>query len=514
MITRKVFRVMLFRFFLFVLSVFASVSVQAAEITEADLRQHIEILASDEYFGRKPGTEGENKTVNYIATKWAEAGLVAAAKPDGWYAPVNLVERIPVKQTAAFFINNTKRKKTFHPLPKHILLRGSEVESSLSNTPLVYVGLGNGDPADLKGAVSGKLAIISLRSPKDAEDFPDYRTRKAGLIEAGAIGIITVIKGKSRWRRSARRYRKGGTTLKGGLHHAQIEAIMTDVLLKKVLKKAGMDARQIIADAEGTDFEPILLPIEADISVDTVVREYISHNVVGKIAGSRPDKGAVLFLGHWDHFGECRAKNPENPEQDRICNGAVDNASGISLLIEVAKRLVSSGKPDRDIYFLATTAEEKGLLGARAFVVDPAFALDRLVAVFNADTIALSPTGKKIAVVGRGETELDEDIEKIAKAEGREIDKNDDANAFLKRQDGYVFLENKIPAFMITSAFSDEERLTGYLKGRYHDVSDEADGELILGGAAADANFHVALGRYFANIATYPQKPSSDNVEN
>src|SRR5690554_130805 len=160
---------------------------------------------------------------------------------------------------------------------------------------------------------------------------------------------------------------------------------------------------------------------------------------------------------------------------------------------------------------LAPTAEASELLGASAFVADPGFPLERSATASNADTIALGPTGERIAVIGLRQTDLDEDIKTVAASEGREIDDADGPNSFLKRQDGYVFLEKNIPAFMITSAFSDKERLDSYLNGRYHDVGDEADEALLLGGAADDADFHVALGRYFSSIDTFPSKTMVKN---
>jgi len=220
-----------------------------------------------------------------------------------------------------------------------------------------------------------------------------------------------------------------------------------------------------------------------------------------------------LFMGHWDHFGICRIEDPLEPGKDRICNGAVDNASGISLLIETARRLSGEGQ-DRDIYFLATTAEEKGLLGARAFTDNPPVALEKFIAVFNADTIALSDNGQEIAVVGPGDAGLGRDIGIVAAEEGREIDRSGKADAYIKRQDGYVFLELGILAFMISSAFADEERLKAFIDGPYHDVSDEVNDTLELTGAAADANFHVALGRYFASTARYPGIATSGAADN
>jgi len=500
---------MMLRFAFLSFLVALSSAIQAQPITEADLLKHIKILASDEFEGREPGTVGENKTINYIAAQWQQAGLVPATKNDSWYAPVTLIERRPTSQTIGLVVAKNNRTKKINVDDRHFRLRGSKKNSALANSQMVFAGYANQDDDLLKSAVDGKLAVILFTPPKDVDDFPDYRARKQALIKAGAWGVITVIEGKKRWRGSARRFQRGSTTLQGDIHHANIEGLISAGQLNKIARKAKLKFNDLKRDAATDGFAPIALPIFADITVDTDTREYISHNVIGRLAGNDPEAGAILYLGHWDHFGRCETKDENNPDKDLICNGAVDNASGMALLIEAAKELGKT-KLDRDVYFLGTTAEEKGLLGARAFVADSAFDLKRLKAVFNADTVALSPKGDLIAVVGRGETDLDGELEAVAKQEGREIDKTDKANAFLKRQDGFVFLEQDIPAFMITSAFSDQERLDAYLAGRYHDASDEADDGLILGGAAADANFHVALGRYFGNIATFPQKASGE----
>lgn len=479
------------------------IHAHAQDISEQDLREHIEILASDDFGGRKPGTVGENKTVNYIATQWQKAGLQPAG-PETWYAPVELVDRTPLGQSISFKHSDDGNEKVIRIDEDQIVLRGAEQSTTLSGVPVVFAGYGDLPAEEMKPVINGKLALILLSSPPDAKDFPAFQTRKANAIAAGASGVIAVVSSKSRFDRSARRFRRTSTGLAGDGQHAGIEGQISAEVAGRLFSKAGLDPKQLFKDAKQDGFRPIDTGITADLSTETRVRTYTSHNVIGKIAGSKPESGAVLFLGHWDHLGLCRVE----PAVDRICNGAVDNASGIALLIETAERL-ARGKPDRDIYFLATTAEESGLLGAKAFAANPAVPLDRLVAVFNADTVALAPTGKNIAVVGRGHAGLDEDIGKIARAEGREIDTTDNANAFLKRQDGYVFLEKHIPAYMITSAFSDQEQLDSFLNGRYHDVGDEADDALVLGGAAADANFHVALGHYFGSVDSFPAKTAS-----
>lgn len=475
-------------------------SGHAKDITEADLRAHIEILASDDFGGRKPGTAGENKTVNYIATQWQKAGLHPATGSDSWYMPVALIDRIPLRQMVKFSYPKRKQTASIRVDNDQIVLRGAVQSVNLSNAQIVYVGYGNLPEEDMAPIIDGKLVFMLMGSSK-RENISDYRRRKANVIAAGASGVITVISDNSRFERSSRRFRRASTGLDWEKRHADVEGIVSRAVADKIFDKAGLDFTHLYLDAEQEGFRPQTIDIYADVSVETLIRSYQSHNVLGKIAGSKPESGAILFLAHWDHLGECRSEHAA----DRICNGAVDNASGIALLIETAKRLAKE-QMDRDLYFLATTAEESGLLGASAFVESSGFPLGHLVAVFNADTVAVSPTGKRIAVVGRGHAGLDEDIEKIAQAEGREIDTSDKANAFLKRQDGYMFLEKDIPAYMITSAFADQAHLNLFLNGRYHDVGDEADEGLLLGGAAADANFHVALGRYFGSVDSFSEK--------
>jgi hypothetical protein len=483
-----------------------SFGARAETISEADLLRHIEILAGDAFEGRRPGTTGENKSVNYIATQWAAAGLKPAGEDGSWYAPVALVERLP--ETFQISFSNRLRGNPVRLLQDGIILRGRDPSFVQSNISVVFAGYG---PSGQDGSsVAGKLVLLPSKPTEASDDKPNFRNRKLELIRDGAVGVISVNDDQDRWPRSRRSYQRESTTLTDPENHAAVEGMISFDQFKRLVRQSGLDAKNLLADRGAISI--IDLDLSATAKVDTQVRAYMSHNVIGKIRGTEPESGALLFMGHWDHFGECRIEDPLEPHKDRICNGAIDNASGISLLIETAKRL-SADDHDRDIYFLATTAEEKGLLGARAFVEKPALALEDLVAVFNADTVALSDDVKNIAVVGLGQAGLDEDIEIVAAQEGREIDRSGKSDAFLQRQDGYVFLERNIPAYMITSAFADEERLQAYINGPYHDVSDEVNDNLLLAGAAADANFHVALGRYFSSTGTYPRLATSGGTD-
>lgn len=476
----------------------------AEDITEANLREHIEILANDKFTGRKPGTEGENKTVNYIATKWSEAGVLPAVG-DSWYQEIILSDQKPTASTLEFSQLGAETGKELAIDSDQFILRSDSEQVKLLDIPVVHVGYGLGKSEKLRRHVAGKIAIIYYDRPTEKPDASRYSLRREKVMDAGAAGVIAVVSSKNQWTRFERRFQRSRTGLYERSGTDQFEGVIRAKAMNRILRRMDIDAVDLKMRAFHDDFMPVDLDATASLSVDMSVRTYPSHNVVGKIPGSDPAAGSILFMGHWDGFGECRSEGAA----DRICNGAVDNASGIALLIETAERLARE-QHARDIYFLATTAEESGLLGAKAFLKKPVMKLDGLQVVFNADTNALSDNGDLIAVIGLGETELDADIKNVAKALGRTIDRSGTSDAYLERQDGYVFLEKGIPAFLISSAFADEERLNAYLGDRYHSVSDEADENLLLQGAAADANFHVALGRYFASTATYPAKETGE----
>jgi Zn-dependent M28 family amino/carboxypeptidase len=211
-----------------------------------------------------------------------------------------------------------------------------------------------------------------------------------------------------------------------------------------------------------------------------------------------------MFLAHWDHLGFCR---PEGAP-DRICNGAVDNASGVAMMIEVAGHLAAGPRPPRDILFLATTAEEEGLIGAGYFAAHPIVPLGAIVAAINMDTVAIQPAGAPVAVMGRGIPALDAAIAATVAAMGRRLDTDDEAAELVQRQDGWALARAGVPAIMVGGSFSDMALLNRFLEGRYHKPDDQADGQLVLDGAAEDANLAVALGRRLADPAAYarPQR--------
>ena len=260
----------------------------------------------------------------------------------------------------------------------------------------------------------------------------------------------------------------------------------------------------LVAAADEESFEPRSL--EATIAIDarSSRREFASNNVLGLIPGARPDAGAVMLMGHWDHLGECG----DAETGDLICNGAIDNASGIAVMLELSRRLAATGPHDRDIYVLATTAEEAGLLGARAFLEQSPIPLDSIVAVFNFDTVAIAPAGSPVGFIGEGRTAIDGIVLEALRDSGRELGNREFAESFIRRQDGWVFLEQGIPSVFLSTAFGSEILLGPYLQSDYHRPSDEIE-RIELGGAIDDLLLHEELVKRVANVATYPADASA-----
>ena len=222
-------------------------------------------------------------------------------------------------------------------------------------------------------------------------------------------------------------------------------------------------------------------------------------NLIGRLPGRHPEAGAVLLLAHWDHFGTCA----QPPAEHLICNGAIDNASGVAALTELARRLSKAPQAERDIYFLATTAEELGLLGAEAFAENPPLPLERIVAAFNLDSVALAPRGTPLGIVGKGLTRLDAAIAQVAREQRRKLADGAEGNRWLHRQDGWALIQHDVPAVMVTSTYGDLARLEAFFDNDYHRPSDVVKPGLELGGMAEDVAFHVALARWFADPKKY-----------
>ncbi len=460
-------------------------TVRADPVTPDQLLRHIEVLASDAYEGRKPGTPGEAKTLLYIATQLRALGLEPAAGGGNWYQSVPLVERAPFAHRALWNAAGV-------PIAldqEDLVLVGRGPREALLDAPVHFIGYGL--PAQTAGIdLRGGIALL-LRAQPPAPDAPSYEERSRALVEAGAAAVIAVYADDVPWSAVTDQFAHGGTRL-------QSETV------PGVFGAMPAAAAQRIVEASGRSFDPARAEASvarASVEVSSRVRAYDSHNLVARLAGSGTSRESVLILAHWDHLGLCRPAGAP----DRICNGAVDNASGIAMLIEAARGLARD-RPKRDILFLATTAEEMGLLGASYFAAQPTVPLGSIVAAVNLDTVAIAPKGEPVAVIGRGNARLDAAIAKSVENAGRRLDTDGEADIMVQRQDGWALAKQGVPAVMVGGSFSDMGRLTDFLRGPYHAPDDDLGRAIVLDGAAEDTDLLIGLARRLGDPKRY--KPS------
>lgn len=472
---------------------------QAADppITPAELRAHIDQLASDAFQGRAPGTEGERLTINYIAEQYRSRGLEPAGDNGTWFQSIRMIERTPETHEVRWTANG--RPASFDQ--RDIYLNGREAETSIADAPIIFAGHGARIPArgidQLAGAnISGAIVLILAQGPS-IPDFPSLERRVQAVAQAGAAGVIVVT--SVEWSRDRNRPSPAPPVPEVNVF-PPVLGVMPVAAFQQLVAAGGGDAARLLNDQPGSSFRAVSLALRVSITARTRIQRFTTNNVVGRLRGSRSTGESILFLSHWDHLGICR---PEG-EADRVCNGAVDNASGIASLIEIAGRLGQGSRPVRDILFLATTAEEIGLRGAEYFAAHPTVPAGSIIAAVNMDTVALHPAGTPVAVLGRGlYPALDSAVDQVTAQLGRRPDTDDEANVMVRRQDGWKLNEAGIPTIMVGGSFSDMALLNAFLGSNYHRPSDQPGSTLVLDGAAEDATLLVALGRRLADPQGY-----------
>lgn len=474
------------------LSACASTGGPVERTIERNLRGHIETLSSEEYGGRFPGTQGEELAVSYqidaLKSYGYEPGYIGE-----WTQQVTL-ERSSLSAPTITIGGKDTAIET-----DDMYVVSAAAEQPQRRLELVIVSPDfDGDFSDL----SDKAVLID-NLPPGADLF-------STLLAAEPGAIIVAVDDQDRLQRVA------ATAGSGRWGLAATEGSSTSLLY------LGPDATSELFETFGKTFASYDRLLKAGegvvstgqvvtISIDRETEELTTSNVLGRLPGTKPGSGGVILLAHWDHLGDqCGVAGDE----DRLCNGAVDNASGVGAMLEAARIVAKGPRPERDVYIMGNTAEELGLLGARAFVNNPPVPLDYFVAGFSLDTLALAPRDAPLTIIGYGLTPLDEGIKIVAERMGRQIDVREEDQQFARRHDGWALTSAGIPAPLVSSAFGDRDALNAFMETRYHDASDEYDDQIELGGVVSDVPLYVELVRYFGDTANYmpPEKEQTEGA--
>lgn len=519
----------------------AGADAAAGAITSDGLLQHIKDLAADSMEGRAPGTPGETKTVAYMQGQFKALGL-KPGNPDGSYIQnVDLIG-YTAHPTGSYTVGG-KTISLKYPDDFIANSRHDRKETNIDNSDVVFVGYGVVAPEygwdDYKGVdVKGKTILMlvndpQIRVPNDtALDTTMFKGRAMTYYgrwtykyeiasEKGAAAAIIIHE------TGPAGYPYG--VVKGSNSQEQFDVISPDAekrvpvegwltldKAKQILSAAGQNFDSLKAAATRKDFKPVALNAKATYHVKIDARKIQSHNVVAKLEGTDKKDEYVVYTAHWDHLGK-----DTTLKGDQIYNGAMDNASGSSALLEIAKAYtLLPTPPQRSILFLSVTAEEKGLVGAKYYATHPLYALDKTVANINIDGINQWGKTSDFTVIGLGNSTLDDDLIAVLKADNRTVRPDaEPEKGFYYRSDHFEFAKQGVPALDVESGIGFVGKPAGYgMQKRdeytnkdYHAVSDDIKPDWDFAGAVQDMGTLFKVGYNVAQASTIPSwKPGTE----
>ncbi len=514
---------------------------KAAEdaITAADLLKHIKVLASDEFEGRAPGSKGEELSVKYIIEQFKFMGL-KPGNPNGSYTQEVPLAGITCAPTLSFTVGS---KTTALKFPDDYVASSARLQPEVKaeNTDVVFVGCGIVAPEygwdDYKGVdVRGKTILMLINDPAipdpadptklDPKMFKGramtyygrwtYKYEIAAQKGAAAAVIIHETE-PAAYPYSVVRTSWAKENFEIDAPNKNMDAVpvrswITLDVAKKLLADSGQDFDALKRAAITKEFRPVSIGAKASFDLKQTVRSFKSRNVVGKIDGSDPKLKDewITYTAHWDHLG--RHKELKG---DQIFNGALDNASGVATILDIAKAYMKlPSPPKRSVLFMATTAEEAGLLGAKYYANNPLYPLEKTLADINIDGVSAWGKTSDIEDTSDGNSTLDDMLGDAAARHGRLLKPNSQPEkGGFYRADHFEFSKLGVPSLYPGTGkdvigkppeFGMEKR-NEYIAKHYHQPSDEVDPSWDLSGAADDAMLLFEVGYQVANGDKYPE---------
>jgi Zn-dependent M28 family amino/carboxypeptidase len=503
-------------------------------------------LSSDEFEGRAPGSKGEQLTVQYFIDQFKAAGL-EPGNPDGsWTQKVPLVALTPQPQ-GPVVVKKGGQTRPFR-IRDEIVVFSKHVadEVRLENSELVFAGYGVQAPEyqwdDFRGVdVKGKTIIVLVNDPPvtvpgNAQELDPkifggramtyygrwtYKFEKAA--ELGAAGVLIVHETAPAGYPFNVVQTMGGerfdlVTPDKNAGRAKIEGWMSLEAATALLKMAGQDYQKLKARAATREFKAVPLGATASVALKQKTRTVDSQNVIAKLTGSDPalKDEYIVYTAHWDHFGI-----GEPVKDDNIYNGAIDNASGCAMVMEIARQFTKvQPRPKRSLLFLMVTAEEQGLLGSQYYAEFPLYPLARTLADINVDTINQWGRTKDLTVIGLGASDLDDYARAAADEQGRVLRPDaEPEKGFYYRSDHFNFAKKGVPAldpdsgidFIGKPADYGQKKRDEWTTVDYHTPSDEVKADWDLAGAAEDGRIFFAIGYRLAQADRFPEwKPGNE----
>jgi Zn-dependent M28 family amino/carboxypeptidase len=502
-------------------------------ITRQSLENHIRVLASDEFQGRKPFTEGERNTLQYLEEQFKELGL-EPGNGNSYLQEVPMVQ-ITSRVDSIMYVRSSGSSFTLRGFHDYVISsQRTQPSITWNNEPVVFAGFGIVAPEynwnDYEGLdVKDKIVIVLVNDPgfggNDTTFFKGstmtyygrwtYKFEEAA--RQGAKGCLvvhnTVPAGypfqvlQNSWNAAHLFLDSRGKES----YHCEGTGWIAKPAVEKLFTASGLDFNVLQSQARKRGFKARELAVRVSVSMDLKVKYDKSYNVIAKISGSERPQEYIVYTAHWDHLGIGR----KDASGDSIYNGALDNASGTAGLLELAKAFKNLGKkPERTVVFLAVTAEEQGLWGSAWYAENPVYPKEQTVANINMDGI--NPYGKMndVMVVGSGQSELEDYLTEEAAKVGRTIVPDDEPEkGYYFRSDHFNFAKIGVPALYLKtgSDFVGKGKDYGqqlkdlYTQKYYHQPSDEFDTtRMNFEGGVEDLKLLFLVGRRLAFEERWP----------
>ncbi len=501
------------------------------EIQAGPLTAHVRMLSHDLFEGRAPATRGGQLAAEYIATQLAVIGVEPAGDDGTYFQEVPIIEA-QVDRTFTLSVPGA----SYRYFDDVVAFSGVEQPRVQVQGEVVFVGYGIVAPEqnwnDYAGVdVKGKWVLVMVNDPPATAEEPDLFAGKAltyygrwtykyeEAARQGAAGAILIHTDESAtypWQvvQSSWSGPQFSVPLAPGTPALNIKAWMTDRAATDLARRAGHDLDALRRAAVQRGFRPVSLGMRAAATLTQRTSRKTSPNVVGKVSGAN-DSQAVVFTAHYDHFG-MREPGPGAPaDADRIYNGAYDNASGVAGVLQIAHAMTrATERPARSMYFVFTTAEEAGLLGAEYWVAHPPLPMDQIVANLNVDGLNYLGPSRDLTLLGAERSTLGPMAEALAAERERTIgaDQHPERGYFF-RSDHFPLAKAGVPALSISepreflgaNAEALREKQQAYNTTHYHQPSDEYDPSWDFSGGVDDLRL---LAQLAWRIAALPDLPS------
>lgn len=503
-----------------------------AAFSADSLKKHVAVLASDDFMGRMPFTEGETKTIAYLQQQFKAVGLA----PGNGTSYVQEVPMVNIEATAAptMQVKSPAGSFTLKAFDDYVIWTDrTEANLALDNTELVFAGYGVVAPEynwnDYQGLdVKGKVVLVLVNDPgfwagdtslfkgREMTYYGRWTYKFEEAARQGAKGCLIVHRTDAAGYPFAVQQNNFNTSRlqldnRGkDIPNCDVIGWVPEPVAMKLLQAAGKDQSLIqSADQRGFKAVPLNLKLSTTLQVKTTYNK--THNVIGKIVGStRPDE-VIIYTAHWDHLGI----GTPDATGDSIYNGALDNASGTAGLLELARAFNSlTTKPERTLIFLSVTAEEQGLWGSAYYAQNPIYPVNNTVANINMDGLNRFEATKDLVLVGEGQSELEEYAKEVVEKEGGYISVETHPEAgYYYRSDHFNFAKVGIPALYLESGADvigkgkeyGQKLQEEYTANDYHKPSDEYDAaSWTMEGAIRELKLLFQVGKRLAFEEKWP----------